>query len=204
MILYRTIGTVLRPLLHMTYRIDGSGWERIPAAGPAVLAANHESQVDPFVLGVATLRVIHYMAKAELWNYPVLKQLVAGFGAFPVKRGRADEGAIDHGVDVLERGGLVGIFPQGTCLPYRDRHWRKGAARLAKEAGVPLIPVCLVNTEKALRPRRFKVGLPRIHVHVAEPIDPAGGDVAELTREAEQRVEELRAPYGPPAHAWFD
>jgi 1-acyl-sn-glycerol-3-phosphate acyltransferase len=130
--------------------------------------------------------------------------VMEGFGAFPVRRGRGDEAALDHGTAMLRRGELVGIFPQGTCLPYRRRPWRSGAARLAKEAGVPLVPVCIVNTERALRPRKLKIGFPQVHVHVAEPLDPAGGTAGELTREAARRVEELRQPYGPPAHAWID
>lgn len=205
MILYRTIGNgLIRPLIRALYRIEGTGWERVPASGAAVLAASHDSLIDPFILGVSTPRVIHYMAKAELWRYAGLRQILNGFGAFPVRRGRGDAAAVEYGRAVLERGELVGMFPQGTCLPYRDRPWRRGAARLAKEGGVPLVPVCLVNTERALRPRRFKVGLPQIHVHVAEPLDPASATVAELTAEAKRRVEELRAPYGPPAHVWFD
>jgi 1-acyl-sn-glycerol-3-phosphate acyltransferase len=204
-ILYRTIGNgLLRPLLRVLYRVDGTGWERIPATGPAVLAASHDSLIDPLVLGVATPRVIHYMAKAELWRYPVLREIMCGFGAFPVRRGRGDEAALDYGRGLLARGELVGMFPQGTCLPYRHRPWRRGAARLAKECGVPLVPVCLVNTERALRPGRPKLGLTHVHVHVAEPLGPGEGTVEELTAEAERRVGELRCPYGPPAHAWLD
>jgi 1-acyl-sn-glycerol-3-phosphate acyltransferase len=205
MILYRTIGNgLIRPLLRVLYRVEGVGWERIPSSGAAVLAASHDSLIDPFILGVATPRVIHYMAKAELWRYPVLKQVMQGFGAFPVQRGRGDAGAVQHGRRVLECGGLVGMFPQGTCLPHRDRPWRRGAARLAKESGVPLVPICLVNTEKALRPRRLKLGLPKVFVHVAEPLDPNEGTVEELTAEVARRVEELRRPYGHPAHVWFE
>jgi 1-acyl-sn-glycerol-3-phosphate acyltransferase len=204
-ILYRTIGNgLLRPLLRGLYRIEGTGWERIPASGSAVIAASHDSLIDPFVLGVATPRVIHYMAKAELWRYPGLREILRGFGAFPVRRGRGDAAAVDYGRAVLERGELVGMFPQGTCLPYRTRPWRRGAARLAKVSGVPLVPVCLVNTERALRPRRPRLGLPKILVHVAEPLDSADATVEELTAEAARRVEELRRPHGPPAHAWFD
>jgi 1-acyl-sn-glycerol-3-phosphate acyltransferase len=204
-ILYRTIGNgLVRPLLHLLYRVDGTGWNRIPAAGGAVVAASHDSLIDPFVLGAATPRVIHYMAKAELWRYPLLRRVVAGFGAFPVRRGAGDAAAVEYGRHVLARGELVGMFPQGTCRPLRERPWRRGAARLAKEAGVPLVPVCLVNTERAIRPHRLKVGLPQVHVHVAEPLDTSTATVDELTAEAERRVEELRRPYGPPAHAWLD
>ena len=137
MILYRTIGNgLIRPLLQVLYRIEGIGWERIPAIGGAVLAASHDSLIDPFILGVATPRVIHYMAKAELWKYPVLKQVLHGFGAFPVQRGRSDASAVRYGRDVLGGGELVGMFPQGTCLPYRERPWRRGAARLDRKSVV--------------------------------------------------------------------
>ena len=72
-ILYRTFGQkVLRPLLCALYKIEVTGSERIPASGPAVVAGNHESQVDPFIMGIATPRVVHYMAKAELWDNPVV------------------------------------------------------------------------------------------------------------------------------------
>jgi 1-acyl-sn-glycerol-3-phosphate acyltransferase len=204
-ILYRTIGNgLLRPLIRGIYRIDGTGWEKIPATGGVVLASSHDSLIDPFVLGVATPRVVHYMAKAELFRYPVLRGAMRGFGAFPVQRGRGDVAALDEGVRLLRQGELVGVFPQGTSRPYRNRPWRRGAARLARNAGVPLVPVCLVNTERALRPRKIKLGLPYIHVLVADPIDPSGGTFPELTRELERRVEELRRPYGPPAHVWID
>ena len=102
MILYRTFGNgVLRPLMHLVYRVDGTGWERIPASGGAVLAASHDSLIDPFVLGTVTPRVIHYMAKAELFRYPVLRHVMNGFGAFPVRRGKGDAAAVEHGRDVL-------------------------------------------------------------------------------------------------------
>jgi 1-acyl-sn-glycerol-3-phosphate acyltransferase len=204
-ILYRNFGQViLRPILCALYRIEVTGSERIPASGPAVVAGNHESQVDPFIMGIATPRVVHYMAKAELWRNPIVGKLMDGFGAFPVKRGSADENALEYALAMLDRGELVGMFPQGTSIPHRRRPWRSGAARLAKEKGVPLVPVCLVNTERILRPRKFKMGLPKVSIHVAEPIDPDFGTAGQITQEARRRVEELREPYGPPAHLWLD
>jgi len=204
-ILYRTFGQkVLRPILCALYKVEGTGWERIPASGPAVVAGNHESQVDPFIMGIATPRVVHYMAKAELWDRRIVGKLMDGFGAFPVKRGSADSNALEYALAMLDRGELVGMFPPGTSLPHRRKPWRSGAARLAKQKGVPLVPVCLVNTEKVLRPRKFKMGLPKVWIHVAEPIDPDFGTAGQITQEAKRRVEELREPYGPPAQLWFD
>jgi 1-acyl-sn-glycerol-3-phosphate acyltransferase len=204
-ILYRTLGQkFLRPILQALYKVDGTGWERIPASGPAIIAGNHESQVDPFIMGMATPRVVHYMAKIELWRNPIVGKLMDGFGAFPVKRGTADEGALDYAIAMLGRGELVGMFPQGTSIPHRRRPWRSGAARLAKTADVPLVPICIVNTEKVWRPKRFKMGLPKVWIHVAEPIDSDFGTAGQITQEARRRVEELREPYGPPAHLWLD
>jgi len=204
-ILYRTLGQkFLRPILCTLYKIEVTGSERIPASGPAVVAGNHESQVDPFIMGIATPRVVHYMAKEELFRNPVKKRLMEGFGAFPVKRGAGDTNALEYALAMLDRGELVGMFPQGTSLPHRRKPWRSGAARLAKEKGVPLIPVCTINTEKILRPRKFKMGLPKVWIHVAEPIDPDFGTAGQITQEAKRRVEEIRAPYGPPDQLWFD
>jgi len=202
MLVYRLIALLRRPLT-LLYRIRPEGWEQIPSAGPAVLAANHESVLDPFVLPIATRRFVHYMAKAELFRYPVLRQLMLSAGTFPVSRGAGDEKAIARGVELLGRGELVVVFPQGTCLPFRERPWRRGAARLALQAGAPLVPVCLVGTERALRPHRVKLGLSRIRILVGEPIPPEG-TAAELTERLECAVEELRRPHGPPAHAWID
>jgi len=202
LLVYRLIALFRQPLT-LLYRIRPDGWERIPATGPAVLAANHESVLDPFVLPIATRRFVHYMAKAELFGYPVLRQLMLSAGTFPVSRGSGDGRAIARGVELLRRGELVVVFPQGTCLPFRERSWRRGAARLALEAGAPLVPICLVGTERAVRPHRVKLGLPRIRIVVGEPLQPEG-TAAELTVRLEAAVEELRRPYGPPAHVWID
>ena len=202
-LVYRLVALTVRRPLTAIYRIDREGWERIPTSGPAVLASNHDSLLDGFVLPIATRRIVHFMAKAELFGYPLLKQLMWSAGTFPVERGAGDERAIERGLELLERGELVGVFPQGTCLPYRDRPWRRGAARLAIEAGAPLVPICLVNTEKALRPHRPRIGLPKIHLLVGEPLAP-DGTATELTVRLEEAVATLRAPHGPPAHVWIE
>jgi 1-acyl-sn-glycerol-3-phosphate acyltransferase len=200
--LYRPLAAVLRPLIRLLYRVGGSGWERIPAHGPAVLAANHDSVLDGFVMGMLTRRVIHWMAKAELWGYPLVGRIMEALGAFRVERGASDELAMAHGIEWLKRGELVGIFPQGTCLPYRERPFRRGAARLALAAGAPIVPIALINTERAIRPGKIKLGFPKVLAVVGDPLQPEG-TVEELTTRLEAAVEDLRKPYGPPAHAWF-
>jgi 1-acyl-sn-glycerol-3-phosphate acyltransferase len=208
--LYQTIGQYLiRPGLRIVYRAEIDGGNRIPASGPAILVANHESMVDPFVLGVATPRVIRYMAKAELWRNRVLGWTMDGFAAFKVERGRGDRDAVARARHLLESGELVGIFPQGTCLPLRHRPFFRTPARLALETGVSVVPVALVGTERILRPHRPRVGLPKVRILVAEPIEverqqPTIGATRALTERLEAVITELRRPYGEPAHAWID
>jgi 1-acyl-sn-glycerol-3-phosphate acyltransferase len=206
--LYRFLDVIgFRSLFGRIYRVELAGQERIPADGPVILVANHESMVDPWVVGLLTNRTIHWMAKAELWRSRLLRPIVDGFGAFPVERGTGDSAAVGRAGRLLDDGSVLGIFPQGTCYPWPKRPWHRGAARLALATGTPVVPVCLVATEQVLRPRKPKVGFPTVRALAASPIRvdrqrPTVAAAKELTRELELAIETLRAPYGPPAHAW--
>jgi 1-acyl-sn-glycerol-3-phosphate acyltransferase len=207
--LYSILDPILRPLAMRLYRVDLRGAHRVPLTGPVILAANHESILDGLFLALATRRQVRFMAKKELYRIPLLKQLLEGVGAFPVDR-QADEGrAVRRGVELLEQGQVVGIFPQGTCLPYRSRPFRRGAARLALASGAPIVPVALVHTERALRPGKLRIGFPRVPILIGEPIpveprQATPDDEVALTARLEQAVEELRAPFGLPEHVWID
>ena len=203
-----SVGIGTKPFLRRLYRMEVHGRERVPATGGAILVANHESLLDPWLLALATPRPVRYMAKAELWRYPVVRNVMEWFGTFPVERGKGDRSAIGRAEQLLADGEVLGVFPQGTCLPYPRRPWHRGAARLALVTGVPVVPVALVDSEKALRPRKPKLGFPRVKVLVGDPITMQGpptiANAKELTARIEGAVDELRAPYGPPAHVWFD
>ncbi|HEX2505145.1 MAG TPA: lysophospholipid acyltransferase family protein [Gaiellaceae bacterium] len=208
MTLYRLLDAVgFRPVMKALYRIELTGAERIPAEGLAILAANHESLIDPFVLGTVTTRRIRYLAKAELWRNPLLARVMDAFGTFPVERGTGDSAALGRAARLLAEGEILGIFPQGTCLPYRRRPYMRGAARLALATGAPLVPVRMVGTERALRPGRFRIGLPKIRILVGEPIRvgperPTVASARALTAALEAMIAELGRPYGEPRHAW--
>jgi 1-acyl-sn-glycerol-3-phosphate acyltransferase len=207
--LYRPLGFfIVKPLLTVLLRPQVSGRRRIPRRGGCILVANHESPIDPFVLGLATRRVVRYVAKAELFRYPLLRPLLRAFGTIPINRGDGDRDALSRARALIARGAVVGIFPQGTCLPYRHRPFQRGAARLALETGVPVVPVALVNTERVLPPRRLKIRFPRVRIVIGEPIRvgparPTREAIVRLTEQLEQAVDELRRPYGEPAHAWL-
>ena len=195
---YTALESILRPTLTLVYRMRISGREHVPTTGPCVLAANHVSVMDGFFLALAVTRQVRFMAKSELYRWPVVKQIMEGVGAFPVDRG-ADAGrAVRAGVELLGRGAVVGVFPEGTSLPDRKRGYKRGAARLALATGAPLIPVGLIDTELTLEPETHRIRLPRVRIVIGEPILVERQEVTEeaattLTARLQDAIESLTA-----------
>jgi 1-acyl-sn-glycerol-3-phosphate acyltransferase len=164
--------TGFRRLITALYRVELRGAERVPATGGVILVANHESLFDPWLLALATPRPVRYMAKAELWRYPLIGRTLDAFKAFPVERGTGDSTAISNAAELLRRGEVLGMFPQGTSKQLARRIYRRGAARLALATGAPIVPVRLIGTRGFPRPgrppTRVLVGEP-IHVEPAKP-----------------------------------
>jgi 1-acyl-sn-glycerol-3-phosphate acyltransferase len=154
---YLVIGGLSYPVLRVLYRLRWQGVARLPAEGGYVLAANHASNLDPWPLGMPLLprRYLRFMAKSELFWFP-LGPFITACGAFPVQRGQRDQDAIDMAVRLCREGHIVVMFPEGTRREkgLRKRHearWRSGAARIALEAGVPLVPAGISGTSKLVR-----------------------------------------------------
>ena len=126
-----------------------------------ILAANHQSFMDPIFLALAIKdkkRRVSYMAKEELFRVPVLKSLIKKLGAFPVARGTGDTGAIDHAVDVVKNGGMLGIFPEGTRHKDGKLHRLKsGAVVVASRTGGDLIPACILYGKRKFIRKPVKV-----------------------------------------------
>lgn len=149
-----------------------------------ILAANHESIWDPFILGVATPREIHYMAKSELFEPRLLGKVMRSLNAFPVERGGGDRAAMSEAGRLLAGGAVLGIFPQGTSKRERQIGWHRGAARLALATGAPLVPVRLTGTKPLLRPTR-------VRIVVGEPIVvPVGRPTVAAAKELTERLEQ--------------
>jgi 1-acyl-sn-glycerol-3-phosphate acyltransferase len=201
--------TFFRVWFSRLYRVRVFDAARIPAAGPVILVANHESVLDAFFLALATPRPVRYMAKAELFDHAILRWAANAAGAFPVERGSGDRAAVGRATDLLAAGEAIGVFPQGTSRALRDRPWLRGAARLAISTGTTIVPVCIVGAERALRSRPFRIGFPRVRIVVCEPIQVERGRhtiaaAKELTSRIRQAIEDARHPYGPLVRSWLD
>ena len=170
-LLYGVIRSVCALLLRSWFRVRTAGAERIPDDGAVIVAANHKSFLDAFFLGLATRRRVRFMAKAELFKGP-LGWLFTRLGAFPVRRGEADRDALATARTVLEQGGLLIVFPEGTRVDEPDALGspHHGAGRLAVETGAPIVPVAIRGTSHLWlgpipKPRRVDIGfLPPVAV----------------------------------------
>lgn len=145
------------------FRLRATGQENVPQDGGFVLAANHWSNLDPWPLGLPLFprRYLRFMAKSELFWFP-LGPIIKGAGAFPVQRGESDLRAIATAVDLCREGQVVVMFPEGTRRRkgLRKKHearWHSGAARIALEADVPLVPAAISGTERLARLGPFRV-----------------------------------------------
>jgi 1-acyl-sn-glycerol-3-phosphate acyltransferase len=164
--LYFLAGILTGPPVKLIFRLRASGKEHIPREGGFVLSANHLSNLDPWPLGLPMFphRQIRFMAKAELFRWPLGPVIKAG-GAFRVRRGEGDTGAIETAVQLAREGEVVAIFPEGTrrekgIKKRRQARPHTGAVRVALEAGVPLIPAAITGTDQlsSLGPLRVAYG----------------------------------------------
>jgi 1-acyl-sn-glycerol-3-phosphate acyltransferase len=187
---YAVIVVLSWPILRLAYRLRTRGREHLPAEGGFVLAANHNSSFDPWPLGIPLFpgRFLRFMAKSELF-WPPLSWIARGGGAFPVRRGERDTAAIDTAVRLCRSGHVVVMFPEGTrrVKGLRKKHEaraRTGAARIALEAGVPLVPAGIAGTDRLAR-------LAPLRVAYGPPIDIddlRGRDAREVAQEATERL----------------
>ena len=170
---------LLGPLLRLLYRPKVEGLQFIPAHGPAILASNHLSFSDSFFLPLVCPRRITFLAKADYFNGRGIKgfftrMFFTGVGQVPIDRsgGSASDDAIATGMRILGEGKLLGIYPEGTRSPdgrlYRGK---TGVARMALEAGVPVIPVAMIDTDR-IQPIGSKVPkIMRVGIKIGEPLD---------------------------------
>jgi 1-acyl-sn-glycerol-3-phosphate acyltransferase len=185
------LGLLSWPVLHFVFRFRTRGTEHLPPSGGYVLAAGHLSNLDPWAIGLPLWphRFLRFMAKSELFWFP-LGPFIRACGAFKVHRGRADADAIQTAVDLARGGHVIAMFPEGTrrkkgLMKTRRPQSHTGAARIAIEAGVPLIPAGIRGTDELRRLGAWRVRY--------GPAVETSDDPAETTERLMAAIRELEA-----------
>jgi 1-acyl-sn-glycerol-3-phosphate acyltransferase len=196
--LYFLVAVLSWPVLKTLFRHRSFGADNLPREGGWVLAANHWSNVDPWVLGLPLFpgRFLRFMGKSELFWFP-LGAIITACGAFPVRRGQRDDEAIAKAVELCCAGHVVVMFPEGTrrrkgLRKKHDARWHNGAARIALEAGVPLVPAGIAGTNRlsTLGPLRVAYGVPiELDDLATSPIAEAAATTTERLRDAVLELE---------------
>lgn len=170
---------VLGPWLRTLFRPWVEGEENIPTTGPAILVSNHVSFSDSIFLPLVLKRRPTFLAKSDYFTGTgpkgmLMRAFFGGTGQVPIDRtgGAASEAALNTGLRVLAQGDLLALYPEGTRSPdgtlYRGK---TGAARMALQAGVPVIPVAMIGTREIQPPHVLKPRLRRVGVRVGKPLD---------------------------------
>ncbi|MGW1893669.1 lysophospholipid acyltransferase family protein [Streptomyces sp. NPDC002004] len=198
-LVYRpVIGLAQAMFKALDLKIDCKGSENIPRTGGAVLVSNHISYLDFIFNGLAALpqkRLVRFMAKEAVFRHKLSGPLMRGMKHIPVDRTQG-ETAYAHALDSLRSGEVIGVFPEATISQsFTLKGFKSGAARLAQEAGVPLIPMAVWGTQRLWtkgQPRNLKRNHFPVTMRVGEPVQAPGDQYAgAITRRLRERVQEL-------------
>ena len=171
---YWILKVVLTPVFYLLWRVEVEGREHVPTEGPAVLAANHQSFCDSFFLPLVVRRRVTFVAKAEYFEQRRTAWFFRAAGQIPMQRsgGDASQRALTTAMGVLDGGGLLAIYPEGTRAPDTRLHrGHTGVARLSQGCGVPVIPVGMSGTRAVQPPgSRFMRPFHRVTVRFGPPL----------------------------------
>src|SRR3954462_2747328 len=190
-LVYWIVRAILQPFFRLYLRLERIGREHIPKTGPAIIASNHRSFLDPFVIAGMARRPISFVAKKELFLFhPVVSWLLSALGAFPIDRGASDQESMATARAILERGDIVLMFPEGTRIrPGALGRPKRGVGRLALETGAPVVPVAVIGTEAVrkgwrIRPHkvRIRAGRALTFPRVERPSPALAGAVTDRIR----------------------
>ncbi len=169
-------------------KIEGKG--NIPRRGGAILASNHLSYLDPVFLGVLVPRKVNFMAKEELFGNFLFRWMIMKLGAFPVKRGRMNRTTYKTILHLLRKRQVIVLFPEGTrSTDGTIGHLHPGTARIALEAGVPIIPIILWGTGKAFPRGRRMIRFAKLRARAGRPLIGNMSCNGEITR---KNIDELQ------------
>ncbi|HEY3117598.1 MAG TPA: lysophospholipid acyltransferase family protein [Chloroflexota bacterium] len=165
---YRLSCGLARLVMHLFTRAEVAGLENFPRQGGVLVVSNHLSIADPPILAAITPRPLTSMGKSELFSKWLQGRVLRAWGVFPVRRGEADRAAVRGALAVLQSGGVLLLFPEGTRRPGGLGEGRAGVAYLAARSGCPVLPVAFVGTEK-IRGLQSLWRRPRFQLTIGEP-----------------------------------
>ena len=172
-LLYRTLHKIVPPVLNAAFRPVVEGIENVPERGPVILASNHLSALDVVLMPSVLPRPVFFVAKSEYFRGPP-RLFFQNVGVIPVPRrgGNAAERALRRGEEILQRGRVLGIYPEGTRSPDGRLHRGKtGPVRLALRTGAPIVPVAMLDTDGLVPPGKKLPRLKRVGVRFGTPLD---------------------------------
>lgn len=170
---------IIGPFLKTLYRPWVEGAENIPATGPVIIVGNHLSVIDSFFMPIMIERRVYFLAKSDYFTGKglkgwLVKTFMTAVGQLPIDRsgGKASEASLNTGLGVLDRGEVLGIYPEGTRSPdARLYRGRTGVARMVLESGAVVVPIVMIDTEKAM-PIGAKIPkIRRIGTVIGKPLD---------------------------------
>jgi 1-acyl-sn-glycerol-3-phosphate acyltransferase len=192
---YRLVRALAHAICALYFRVSVEGADKVPTSGPVILAPVHRSFMDFFVVTEATPRKLFFMTKEEMWKVPLLGHFLDAAGAFPVNRDGADRLALERAQDVLERGEVLMLFPEGTRRTgpaVEDLH--EGAAFLAARTGATIVPVGVGGTAAAMPKGSHFVRPVKVRLVVGDPIPaPARSERGRVPRSQVHAVTEQLA-----------
>lgn len=181
--IYTNARRIIAPIVRRAFDVEVIGREHVPPTGGVILASNHASFLDPFVVGCTLDRPIRYMAKSDLFRHPLTDAFFTSAGQVKVDRAAGgNEAAVDALVRVVEQGRVAGIYPEGSRSPDgRLGRGRTGVARVALRTGAPVVPLAVTSDDVMPKHARFPHVEKQVVVVIGEPLRYEG--MAELAHD---------------------
>ncbi len=183
---YRVGWILINSIVRVLFGVEKHGQENIPKKGGALIACNHVAVYDPPLIGCASPRELYYLAKKELFGNPLFAWLIRKLNAIPISRGDFDRRGLSYALEILKAGKALVAFPEGTRSKDGElREFKLGVAKLALEAGVPIVPAYLDYSRNWLRAffqRR------KIVIRFGPPLDPDSFSLTPKDKDGYRRV----------------
>ncbi len=156
---YKILSPLGRLIIKLRFKVRYIGAENIPQEGGLIIASNHIHMLDPMIIALGIKkRQLHFMAKKELWNNPIVAWAFTKVNGFPIDRGGADSKSIKHAIEVAKSGYILGIFPEGTrSKDGKIGKGKRGAAMIASQAKCGILPVSVYNDSGLKRRSKYTV-----------------------------------------------